>query len=81
MRCGTNNTLFSGVINVPNYKNSTIKKTINVVCGDRVGTSANQTRVQSFFGTNDATTAISQIDITCATAFGIGSIFSLYGVS
>jgi hypothetical protein len=81
MRCGTNNTLFSGVINVPNYKNSTIKKTINVVCGDRVGTSANQTRVQSFFGTNDATTAISQIDITCPTAFGIGSIFSLYGVS
>jgi hypothetical protein len=81
MRCGTNNVLTSGVISIPNYKNSTIKKTINVMAADSVGTSSTQQRVQTFFGRNDATTAISQIDITCASAFGIGSIFSLYGVS
>jgi hypothetical protein len=81
MRCGTNNPLSSGVISIPNYKNTAIKKTINVVCGDQAGTSANQTRVQTFFGTNAATTAISQIDITCASVFDVGSIFSLYGVS
>lgn len=81
MRCGTNNTLTSGIISIPNYKNTTIKKTINVVAADSVGTSANQQRTQTFFGRNDATTAISQIDITCPTAFGIGSLFSLYGVS
>lgn len=81
MRCGTNNTLTSGIISIPNYKNTTIKKTINVVAADSVGTSANQQRTQTFFGRNDATTAISQIDITCPTAFSIGSLFSLYGVS
>ena len=81
MKCGTNNVLTSGLISIPNYKNTTIKKTINVMAADSEGTGSTQQRVQTFFGRNDATTAISRIDITCATAFGIGSLFSLYGVS
>ena len=83
MRCGVNQSNGGGwgTITIPNYKNTTIKKGITAVTGDRQNTSGNGTRVQMFSGGNDSTDAISRIDITCASNFTAGSIFSLYGVS
>jgi len=81
MYVGVKNALSSGLIDLPNYKRTTMKKTVNAICGRRSGTGANETRVFSFFCTNDATTAISQIDITSDSVFNAGSSFSLYGVS
>ena len=81
MRCGLKEAIFSGVIDIPDYKNTTIKKTMLATTGYRQNASTGATRTIAFFGTNDATTAISQIDITSDSVFGIGSVFSLYGVS
>ena len=81
MYVGVKNAMSSGLIDIPNYKRTTMKKTVNAICGRRSGTGANETRVFSFFATNDATTAISQIDITSDSVFNAGSSFSLYGVS
>lgn len=81
MRCGMKDTTSASIIDIPDYKNTTIKKMFTAVSGYRGGTGTGATRTWQFFGTNDATTAVTQIDITSDTTFGIGSVFSLYGVS
>jgi hypothetical protein len=80
-KVGILNVMFSGIINIPNYKNTAIKKTVNYLAGDRLGTGANNVRTMTGFGTNDATTAITRFDLNCASTFSIGSTFSLYGMS
>jgi hypothetical protein len=71
----------SGVIDIPDYKNTALKKSMVATTGYRGSTGTTGTRTISFFGTNDSTDAISRIDISCDSAFQIGSVFSLYGVS
>jgi len=81
MRCGFKDIIGLSIIDIPDYKNTTLKKAITAVAGYRTGTASGGTRTVQFFGTNDATTAITQIDITSDTVFGIGTVVSLYGVS
>jgi hypothetical protein len=80
-KVGILNVMFSGIINIPNYKNTDIKKTANWLAGDRVGTATSNVRTMTGFGTNDATTAITRFDLNCASTFAVGSTFSLYGMS
>ena len=81
MRCGVLNSMSSGIITIPNYKGATLKKTFVAQSGRRSGTSTNDQRIFLHSGSNDATTAITRVDIISDSNFGIGSSFSLYGVS
>jgi len=82
MRVGlSDQVVCSGVIDIPDYKGTTLKKSILATTGYRASTATLATRTIAFFGTNDSTDAISRVDISCDSAFQIGSVFSLYGVS
>jgi hypothetical protein len=81
MRCGLKDVTSASIIDIPDYKNTTVRKMMTAVSGYRGSTASTATRTLQFFGTNDATDAITQIDITSDTVFGIGTVISLYGVS
>jgi hypothetical protein len=81
MRCALKQTTTSSVIDIPNYKLTTIRKTMISSGGFRSNTGSTNTRIVNFFGTNDSTDAIDRVDITSDSVFNAGSVFSLYGVS
>jgi hypothetical protein len=81
MRCATKQATGSSVIDIPNYKLTTMKKTMISTGGWRSNTGGNNTRIRNFYGTNDSTDAITRIDISADSTFNAGSVFSLYGVN
>jgi hypothetical protein len=80
-RCGVGNLLSNGLINIPGYKNTAMKKSFTSMTGDSSGTPSINQRIYSFFGRNDATTTISRLDIISPSNIETGSTFSLYGVN
>jgi hypothetical protein len=70
-----------GVIDIPDYKGTTLKKSMVAATGSRANSSSAGMDSYTFIGSNDSTDAINRVDINCDSAFQIGSVFSLYGVS
>jgi hypothetical protein len=81
MRMGIGNLLSNGLVNIPGYKNTAMKKSFTAMTGDSEGTITGNQRMYFTFGRNNATTTISRIDIISPSNLETGSTFSLYGVS
>jgi hypothetical protein len=81
MRMGIGNLLSNGLVNIPGYKNTAMKKSFTAMTGDSEGTITGNQRMYFTFGRNNATTTISRIDIVSPSNLETGSTFSLYGVS